>query len=360
MISPRSHSRLLAAPRRLPLCARHVRSHTTLPGSPRRRWPLYVSLAALPVGYYVLSGPKKQTLDPTTFAPYALVARTPVSSTSSIFTLRPLHSPPAYSWDGVWSVQFKQPQLQIARSYTPLPPSLLLSPAAEDGDLRFLIRREHRGEVSSYLHRLPPGSTVEVRGPKSELAIPGDVDEVLFLAGGTGIAPALQTAYCLLRRGGGTRVRVLWANRRREDCVGGENTAPGTRGWWPFSQQPPTETAASPHPLVAELTAYRSRYPDRFGITYLVDAEGTGMTPSLLRAHLRTSDDREVRARKKTLVLLSGPDAFIAHLAGSQALRAREAGRSEDGAVGGVLGHLIPLGRDRTRDEEVDVEVRAL
>ena len=86
----------------------------------------------------------------------------------------------------------KQPQLQIGRSYTPLPPT---QQAEFAGGLRFLIRREPPGEFSTYLHKLPISANIKLRGPQIEYKIPKDVDEILFLAGGTGIAPASKTLY---------------------------------------------------------------------------------------------------------------------------------------------------------------------
>ena len=98
--------------------------------------------------------------------------------------------------------------------------------------------------MSSYLHSLRPGDTVEIRGPKVEYDdLPDRVTDVLFLAGGTGIAPALQLCDWLLMLRGGRgsehggegegerglerergkmRVRILWACRSREDHGGRE------------------------------------------------------------------------------------------------------------------------------------------
>ena len=53
--------------------------------------------------------------------------------------------------------------------------------------------------MSTYLHRLPIGATIELRGPHVEYQIPSEVKNVIFVAGGTGIAPALQVAHAMSR-----------------------------------------------------------------------------------------------------------------------------------------------------------------
>lgn len=208
--------------------------------------------------HYLLADPSApDTLNKERFTPCTVVAREPVSPTAFILTIR-VPDPgganratiqAAHEY-GLWSVEVKQPQLQIARNYTPLPP---LSPPSttttttgeqdqqDDGDeLRFFVRRYDTGEVSKYLSRLAPGDKVEIRGPHlgfdlgARLGVrDGDdkktkVDrDVVFLAGGTGIAPAMQAARRLLLlllrnnvEGLDLSVRILWANRVTADCTG--------------------------------------------------------------------------------------------------------------------------------------------
>ena len=179
---------------------------------------------------------------------------TGASARSAIFTFRPQGDQSGKStwrngkggnnniraWDsfwarGVWSVEVKQPELMVSRRYTPLPclerivlpevgagmqkenPVLVKdgeqgeAGGEKGGELRLLIKFEPDGEVSRWLFGLPVGSTVWFRGPRWEWEYPwygraskpaeseGDkgqneaVDRaIVFLAGGTGIAPALQ------------------------------------------------------------------------------------------------------------------------------------------------------------------------
>ena len=206
----------------------------------------------------------------------------------------------------MWSVQFKQPQLQIARAYTPLPPLSSEdhpSPGRDDR-LWFLIRGEQNGEVSSYLHRLPEGLTVELRGPNLEYELPDDVGEVLFLAGGTGIAPALQAAFTLFEQRGGSsagvpRMHIMWANRKREDCAGSVSSTtaakarPSTLGQWMAKlrrEQPMIDWPSdneNTHVLINELMCLEKRYPGKITVEYFVDEEGSFVTKELLGAFFR-------------------------------------------------------------------------
>ena len=164
------------------------------------------------------------------FVPYEVVSNRHVTATSFILTIMPKNVPKTPLpyldadgnwWDFVWSVQVKQPELQIQREYTPLPPLDNDDGTTQAGLLRFYIRRVDTGEVSRYLGRLQPGDTVELRLAKPQYDFsyrhPSVPDRVSILASGTGIATALQIAHILLRDRQrlhhDTSVRLLWLQR---------------------------------------------------------------------------------------------------------------------------------------------------
>ncbi|KAK4199872.1 putative cytochrome c mitochondrial import factor CYC2 [Triangularia verruculosa] len=202
-----------------------------------------------------------EPLNGQTFSPFEIVDQQQISPTAFIITVKPVIS----RWDplsgqaklewidnlqrelsraGTWAVEIKQPELQVARDYTPLPydePST----AHEDGTqdrarsfffsqptsptMKFLIRKTDGGEVSSWLSRRKVGDTIELRGPHQSFNVVARVGaedgdkRVVFLAGGTGIAPALQTANSIFQEHQQTmkqmpQVDIIWANRSREDC----------------------------------------------------------------------------------------------------------------------------------------------
>ncbi|KAI5806623.1 hypothetical protein DFH27DRAFT_608767 [Peziza echinospora] len=290
--------------------------------------------------YDHLTTPPLPLLHPRIFTPFTLISRVPASSISNgascdsaIFTFRAdtVTSNPAVdgffqipsSWigrgllsgnggwaddggggwssfwnQGLWSVEVKQPMLQIARRYTPLPP-LESGPDVSSGrsdhhnELRFFIKREPEGEVSRWLFLLDIGTTVWFRGPGWEWVFPswlrgvsgagtgagngdmpgqlkpvdgnsgtadndgekgsgaggGGARSIVFLAGGTGIAPALQLAAAVRRlplsssspspphRTTTTNLAILWAVRapgdippqikQYLDTVQAKNVSPG-------------------------------------------------------------------------------------------------------------------------------------
>ncbi|TVY85977.1 Cytochrome c mitochondrial import factor, partial [Lachnellula willkommii] len=331
---------------------------------PRKtKWLKRGSLLAIPILSYLTYTyttifPKKPTkiFDPPRFTPFAVIAREYVSATSMVLTLRPRagsgsierecgdQDPYAEAWErGPWSVEAKQPELQIARAYTPLPPL----EGNGKRDLRFLIRREERGEVSRYLHALPLGAQVELRGPKTEAELPATVSDVVFLAGGTGIAPALQVVYTLLeRRKGGQmpRIRVVWANRKREDCIGGASSTthhlPTLNG--SSNGNDNENTTPGPGYIVRELQNLQRKYPGNLQVQYVVDEEGTALDQKRIAPLLGTpqADASTVKYSPVTtridskLLFVSGPEGFVEYLAGPKKW---EGGKEGQGELGGVL-----------------------
>ncbi|KAL2365150.1 hypothetical protein RJZ56_001869 [Blastomyces dermatitidis] len=376
LLQPAKRLRLSALPSPAAHCRRSVSAvsaasaASTNPSPPKqRRWlrVTIVTVAAAAIGAYVRYEKESSTatLNPYTFTQYELASKTPVSSTSSIFTLRPVkpgNNDVVYkdAWQrGLWSVQFKQPQLQIGRDYTPLPPI----PAArvegaggekegggggggggggetDDGVLRFLIRKDPYGEVSGYLHNLPIGARLDIRGPRLDYILPADVEEILFIAGGTGIAPGLQAAHALFRNNNKrpdlkkTKMHILWANRRREDCLGGVNDSPagptaGSLPWWKrvFSTnkdlsvtEHTPQTAIARSPTVRYLEELKAQYPGLLTVDYFVDEEGTLIGSNSILNFTKPEAANEIQKRSagaaRKLILISGPDGFISYLAG--------------------------------------------
>ncbi|KAL1602542.1 hypothetical protein SLS60_005958 [Paraconiothyrium brasiliense] len=323
--------------------------------------PLYICAATIAGGAaYRFLKPESSnaSLHPHDFAPYILVEKQPVSSTSAIFTLHDGFGVPEPASvtearkRGVWSVQAKQPQLQIARAYTPLP-SVVDEADDEDGhSMRFLIRKETGGEMSNYLHRLPEGSTIELRGPTVEYELPQDVKEVIFLAGGTGIAPAMQIAQALQRSPGST-MHLLWANRRREECEGGlsdevtVNTSEQQSSWWKgllgleqttapkLPVDPPKTTSKGL--IVRELEALKERTRAANGglnVQYYVDEEKSFIKPGDVARRMHTDS---VDGAGSRLILISGPDGFIEYWAGKKHW---VDGREGQGRLGGMLAKM--------------------
>lgn len=400
----------------------------------------------------LLSWLRGPALNPDTFVPFTITAKEQVSPTAFVLTVRPgMHSgqpsplttffrdthadslaalldrsgplPRLFYWPlflrqthphgpalsrawshGLWSVEIRQPQLQVARDYTPLPPRHGRAGADADcdaGALRFLIRRLDNGEVSTYLSRLAVGDTVDIRGPhlgfdvRSRL---GSAGSVVFLAGGTGVAPALQVIRTVLDddqeggtekteeestptlsdgkssmgpagptasggRAAGRTVSLIWANRHRADCAG-------------LGQEMKLKHDVPNDSITAQLAEMQARHPEELNIKCVVDEEcsfisaadipsATKGAPGRVEKALHLEEacrrhaqkwvavrpGRELEDEKcecegadgqrgaggKNLLFVSGPDGFIEAYAG----RKRWAGGLElQGGVAGLIGDL--------------------
>jgi NAD(P)H-flavin reductase len=215
------------------------------------------------------SGEKEQTvLVPDKFANFRLTYKEDISDNVSLIELSPKYEAhreiiksKGGFWNGkrLWSIEVKQPDIQVVRRYTPLPlyyqqykegneTKALLRMIGEDvdeGRMVLIVKRYDDGEVSRYLHKLPVGSDVEIRGPYQEYRFPySPVDEepargpmldlpsrmppeddypervpkpdnIAFFAGGTGIAPILQSL--LSKNPPRGKVDVYYSVRRPEE-----------------------------------------------------------------------------------------------------------------------------------------------
>lgn len=341
---------------------------TPSPSSPRKhRWLgiALVTAAAGGAGAYVRSQDSgSATLNQETFTKYSLVSRESVSATSSLFTLRP-RIPSGGNYDvyedawrvGVWSVMFKQPQLQIGRDYTPLPVTAatpLTVDEENEGYLRFFIRKDPFGEVSRYLHNLKIGSDIEMRGPKVECVIPNQTRDILFIAGGTGIAPALQAGYSLLSRttaDNRPKIHILWASRRKEDAIGGKSDtsrAPASRqswysGWFgsgegssPDNPLSNNTHGASTSLIVKELEGLKSQYPGQITVDYFLDEENRFIDKKDISDFIKSRSSSD-GSRQGNLILVSGPAGFISYMAGPKVWAQ---GQELQGPIQGVIKDL--------------------
>ncbi|KAK3901491.1 Sucrase/ferredoxin-like-domain-containing protein [Staphylotrichum tortipilum] len=308
-------------------------------GKLKLRWLFIALLLCAAPPLLIMAYEDDRPLNPDTFAPFTVTDRLPVSPTAFVLTLEPAtvrkrlswyggSMPPdesvGHAWDhGLWVLEVKQPEMQVAREYTPLPPTSI----GDGRGSRLYVRKVDGGNVSGYLSKLGVGSPIQLRGPRTSFDLRGRLGlgrdgKVVFLAGGTGIAPALQAAKRLLDGDEGIELEVVWANRKRVDT---------------FALGMPEHEG-----VVELLEGYKAKYPDRFSYSC---------------THLITSDDRDPPAtsltvRKpcecydahgspvrggKNLLMVSGPEGFVARYAG---VKVWGGGKEMQGPVGGVLGEL--------------------
>ncbi|KAI9728711.1 MAG: mitochondrial peripheral inner membrane protein [Chrysothrix sp. TS-e1954] len=283
------------------------------------------------------------------FAPCTLLNKDNISETSSIFSLR--HGKiRGVGLEELWqsgthSIEVKQPQLQISRLYTPLPPvdagARITYDSEEFSRMRLLVRRERNGEVSNYLHSLPVGSKVEVRGPFQDFKLPTGVEEVVFIAGGTGIAPALQVAYALAtrkfisREAQKPRMSILWASRTEDDAFGPSKA---------------DETTLDQTP-VAQLDKISKRRYNDVGIDlslkqFVDDRKQFIQKRDLQNAVEPLGQDPSGQASCKKIILVSGPDGFVQAVAGPKLL---QNGQHVQGPLKGLLSQIDTTGWEITK-----------
>src|SRR5688572_6205158 len=98
------------------------------------------------------------------------------------------------------------------------PYSIACSPerASETGRLELLITIEAEGDRGTNLAAATAGTMVDVEGPVGAFTFPATLDRdwLLFVAGGTGIAPLRAMLDHALRRHPSERISVLYSARR--------------------------------------------------------------------------------------------------------------------------------------------------
>jgi ferredoxin-NADP reductase len=221
---------------------------------------------------YFLSGEKtsnEKLLEPDRFTPFKITYKEDITEDLQLIELSPnyeqfrtmLKSKDNSLWNGkkLWSVEVKQPEIQVVRRYTPLPMyymqgldgksllRLLGGKEEDEGRMVLLVKKYNDGEVSRWLHRMPVGSIVELRGPfvghrfpyspidkaapmrqtmedlpsrmsvepeglPEALNVP-EPENIVFFAGGTGIAPILQSLFSKNPPRGHVDVHYSVANR---------------------------------------------------------------------------------------------------------------------------------------------------
>ncbi|PLW55934.1 hypothetical protein PCANC_02995 [Puccinia coronata f. sp. avenae] len=319
-------------------------THTpTEPNAPRRRLlPLAVVggggvLSTL--GYYYYrrwsTGEEGETLAVDQHRPFPITRTEQLSRDTMVVQLGlsvpELAAAPSGSLY-IEAIYLKHPALQIERPYTPLSalsPSAQLPPVPpvdchHSPTLDLLVKKYPDGDVSTYLHHAAKnlGNRLEIRGPVPTWCHPkGGIDELVFIAAGTGITPAIQ----LLRR--------LFQQPNRTN---------GGAGLPKFKLIYLARSLDSAY-LLDELRGYHSHFPDVFSFKLLVD------TPPHPPSALNHSVDKVGRLElsdltkwlgnsqpeTKRIVLVCGPDSLICSVAGCKGR-----GYNSQGEIGGMLKSL--------------------
>ncbi|KAF8951965.1 NADH-cytochrome b5 reductase [Podila verticillata] len=133
----------------------------------------------------------------------------------------------------------------VIRPYTPT------SDATQKGQFDLIVKRYDAGVMSAHIHNLKIGDTLALKGPMSKYPLQANQHEsVSLIAGGTGITPMWQVISALLKDSEDkTKINLLFANQTAQDII-----------------------------LKSEIEALAAAHPDRFKVTYVIDAAAEGWT----------------------------------------------------------------------------------
>ncbi|KAG5439317.1 hypothetical protein PCK2_000853 [Pneumocystis canis] len=204
----------------------------------------------------------------------------------------------------IQSVLLKNSDMQIQRYYTPIS----LSPSK----VVLLVKCYEGGEVSRWIHRKRVGDRIELRGPFLEWAWDDHRwKRILFIAGGTGIAPAYQLLSYIFRDSNQQipEFHLMYANRSLNEIL-----------------------------LKEELDRFQEKYPKKIKITYFLDTppENSRSDEYFVR-RISLHDVNEAfplwtHTELDTIVLVCGTDGFVSYMAGPHCVL-----HGEQGSYGGLL-----------------------
>ena len=101
------------------------------------------------------------------------------------------------------------------------PYSIACSPerVVETGRIELLVSLEQSGEIVSHLSDVEAGGLIDLEGPLGQFVFPEEPGErrVLFVAGGTGIAPLRSMLDHALRRRHAPLISLLYSARRSDE-----------------------------------------------------------------------------------------------------------------------------------------------
>ncbi|KNZ44996.1 hypothetical protein VP01_85g11 [Puccinia sorghi] len=232
------------------------------------------------------------------------------------------------------SVYVKHPGLQIERPYTPLSPISLPHPSLAATHsrtllLHLLVKKYPLGDLSSFIHHAPSlPLPLEIRGPVLTWSAPNHhIDELVFIAAGTGITPAIQ----LLRR--------IFHSPSQEQ----QQQQPGPREHLPKFNLIYLSRSLDSAYLLDEIQDFQSRFPELIHFKLLLDhpphPPNSASKPVDKVGRLQLTDLQKWLGTSnpdiKKIILVCGPDSLICAVAGCKG-----PGLHSQGKIGGMLKSL--------------------
>ncbi|KAG4302886.1 hypothetical protein PCANB_000856 [Pneumocystis canis] len=204
----------------------------------------------------------------------------------------------------IQSILLKNSDMQIQRYYTPI--------SLDPLNVTLLVKCYEDGEVSRWIHRKRVGDRMQLRGPFLEWAWDDyRWKRILFIAGGTGIAPAYQLLSYIFRDSNQQipEFHLMYANRSLDEIL-----------------------------LKEELDRFQEKYPKKIKITYFVDTfPENSISNEYFFRKIALQDVNEAfppwtHTELDTIVLVCGTDGFVSYMAGPPGIL-----HGEQGSRGGLL-----------------------
>ncbi|KAL1845338.1 hypothetical protein VTK73DRAFT_653 [Phialemonium thermophilum] len=174
----------------------------------------------------------------------------------------------------------------VLRPYTPI------SDEDAKGYIDLLVKRYEKGPMSTHLHSLTPGQTLEIKGPLPKYPwSPNKHNHIGLIAGGTGITPMYQLLRAIFKNPDDqTKVTLVFGNIAEEDIL-----------------------------LARELAELENTYPRRFRAFYVLDnpppswGGGKGfISKELLKTVLPEPKEENVK------VFVCGPPGMMNAISGNK------------------------------------------
>ncbi|KAH8118356.1 ferredoxin reductase-like C-terminal NADP-linked domain-containing protein [Phellopilus nigrolimitatus] len=274
-----------------------------------------LSTSALYLWFLNASASRKMSLRPLShdyFIPATLISTEKTNENTKLLRLSLSHEVASKTIkpQSIWSVYVKDSDIQVERPYTPL------EGISASGEMVFWIKKYPHGEVGRWLHSKLPGEKIELRGPEQTwIWENGTWDNIVMIAGGTGIAPFYQ---------------LLHSQFAQNSKVGSS-----TKFTLLHSYRSPSELP--PDCILKSLSSWAEENPRQLEIRTFVDnLDGSIHKNGLAMGRISKSDITSVlkAMHGKTVVLVCGPEPMLNALAGPK-------GRDHSqGHVGGILGQL--------------------
>lgn len=155
----------------------------------------------------------KYNLDPYQYSKFKLLSIENLTQDSKLIKIElPYSKLPNNFISIIHHLWIKQPYIQIERPFTPT------NPITQDTkEIELLVKLYKNSEISNYINNLKVNDFIELRGPNLTFDLNlFNRDNLVFIVGGTGITPALQSINTLLSKDNDKKITLIYNSTNEE------------------------------------------------------------------------------------------------------------------------------------------------